>query len=249
MPRRTVAAADVEGAVGPEVEVADGVARVLLAPVRDQRRRRRRHHVSGQGQPREASADDASVTEGARPGRWAGTRVTQHAGRPPLLGLATRQGVAGVEDIQVGVRRKLGINGQPEQAPIPEVVDLVAEVGDLGGGGVPEPVEDLDQSALLGHEHPAVRSEGDNGRVAETREGDGLLEVVVRQGARLRGLRAGQDRDPRKEQGERVPAHATGILPPSQGKRNRRASRTPGHRKSVQSLRPGRESVQSLYPL
>ena len=61
---RAVTAADVQRAVGTEHERADGVARVLLAPVLDQHLFRCRHDVARRLEARQPSADDATVVVG-----------------------------------------------------------------------------------------------------------------------------------------------------------------------------------------
>ena len=81
-----------------------------------------------------------------------------------------------VEDVDVGVGGEVGIEGEPEQAAIPEVVDVGAQVGEGGGRGVREAVEDLDQATLLGHEDPPVLGELDIGGVGQAAKNDCLLK-------------------------------------------------------------------------
>jgi hypothetical protein len=184
-----VAAAGVQVPVGAELHRADGVARVLLAPVLDQDLLGTGHDVAGGLQARQAPADDAAVV--GRP-RWGGAGVGVDAGGPP----ARRRGgraehvVVGVEDIDVGVGGEVRGKRHPEQAPVPEVVDVDVEVGEDVRGGVGHGVEDLDDAALLGDEDPPVGGEADRGRVRQTAEHDRLLEAGG-QGGRPRRRRRG----------------------------------------------------------
>ncbi len=166
-----VAAADVEIAVLAEVERAGRVARELLAPVVDERRLAGRPVRADGGQAAEAAADHAAVGRGAGR-RWTGVgRLACHA---PLGGRAADHGVEGVEDVDVVVRREVGVDRQPQQAAVPEVIDLRAQVGDDGVGVGREVREELDQAALLGDQHAAVRKEAHDGRVRQAGE-DGAL--------------------------------------------------------------------------
>ena len=61
-----VARAGVQGAVGPELNRAGGVARVLLTPVLDEHLLRSGHRVSRRLQPGQPPADDTAVR--GRPG-------------------------------------------------------------------------------------------------------------------------------------------------------------------------------------
>lgn len=91
-------------------------------------------------------------------------------------GGAADRGVVGVEDVDGRVGREVGREGQPEQPAVPEVVDVDVQVGEDVRRGVGERVEDLDDPALLGHEHPAVRGELDGRGVGQPAEDDALLE-------------------------------------------------------------------------
>jgi hypothetical protein len=53
----------------------------------------------------------------------------------------------------------LWVEGQGEQAAVPEVVHVDVEVGEDVGRGVGQRVEDLDRAALLGHEDAPVSAE------------------------------------------------------------------------------------------
>src|SRR5207244_8127677 len=63
---RALAAADVEGAIGTELEVSDGVTRILLTPVLDQHVLGAGHHVARRLQARQTAADNAAIACRAR---------------------------------------------------------------------------------------------------------------------------------------------------------------------------------------
>ena len=172
---RPVPAADVQSPVGAEGQVSDRVGGVLLAPVLDQDLLASGHRVAPGSacQPREAPAYHAAVRGCARGG---GAGVGRDTRRAPARGRATDRGVVGVEDVNVGVAGEVRGEGEPEQAPIPEVVDLGAQVGEGGGRGVREAVEDLDQAALLGNEDPSVLGELDVCGVGQAAENLLLLK-------------------------------------------------------------------------
>src|SRR5262245_18598887 len=68
------------------------------------------------------------------------------------------------------------MEGEAEQPTIPEIVDVGTEVRKDGGSRRAEAVVYLDDSALLGHEHPAVARELDRGGVGEPGEDGRILE-------------------------------------------------------------------------
>jgi hypothetical protein len=68
--------------------------------------------------------------------------------------------------------RELRIERDAEQAAIPEVVDLGAQVGRDRRRRRAQAREDFDQAALLGDEDAAVRREGDIGRLGQAAEDD-----------------------------------------------------------------------------
>ena len=163
-----VAAGHVQGAVGPEGQVADRVARVLLAPVVDEHLLGAGHLVAGGGQARQPARDHAAVA--GRP-RRVGAGVAPGRRRP------ADGGVVGVEDVHVRAGREVGVHGHAEHAPVPEVVDVGPEVGEHRRRLVGLVVEDLDDAALLGHEDAAVGGELDVGRVGEPAPDDRLREA------------------------------------------------------------------------
>ncbi len=114
---RAVAAAHVEGAVGAELERADRVARVLLAPVLDQDLLGAGHHVAGA--PAGATGGRSRRSRRwSRPGGFGHRR--SRAGRTPARRGAADRRVVRVEDVDVGVREvgigKFGSSAMPEQA-------------------------------------------------------------------------------------------------------------------------------------
>src|SRR5262245_47341907 len=68
------------------------------------------------------------------------------------------------------------MEGEAEQPTIPEVVDVGTEVRKDGGSRRAEAVVYLDDSALLGHEHPAVAGEFDGRGQGEPTEDGRVLE-------------------------------------------------------------------------
>ena len=82
----------------------------------------------------------------------------------------------GVEHVEVGLARELGVEVEPEQPPVPVAVDVGAQVGHHRGGAVVEPVEHLDAARLLGHEDAAVDGEAHHGRVVQAGDDDPVLE-------------------------------------------------------------------------
>ena len=166
---RAVTAAHVQGAIGPERERADRVAGVLLAPVLDQHLLTAGHRVAGRLQPREPAADHASVSG----------RTWRRGARVPPLGCRRRVAedvVVAVQDVDVRIGRKAGREGHAQQATVPEVVNVRAQVGEHRRRRVSERVEDLDDPALLGHEDSTVRRKPDDGRRVEAADDRGLLE-------------------------------------------------------------------------
>ena len=201
---RAVTGAGVEGARAPELDGADGVAGVLLAPVLDQHLLAARHRVPARRQPGQPPTDHAAVSRGARRGRAgvgvdAGSARTRGGrGRAELV-------VIGVEDVDIRVRGEPRVQRHAQQAAVPEVVDVGIEVGEDVGRRVGQGVEDLDHAALLGHEHPAVGREPKGCRVRQAAEHDGLGEAgrgggPLRLGRRRdQGQSTGHQAEPRRQ--------------------------------------------------
>ncbi len=157
------------------------MARILLAPVLDQHLLGADHRVAGGREARQPPAHDAAVR--GRPGR-AGAAVERGARCAPARRSSADRRVVRVEGVHVRAVREARVERQAEQTTVPEVVDLCPEIGEDVGLGVGERVEDLDEPALLGHEHPAVGGEPHHGGVRQSGE-DRLLGEAGRVGGRL----------------------------------------------------------------
>ena len=182
----------VEIAVRPELDLALRMARVLLAPVRDE------HGLhAGRAHARETPRDDAAVDVAARGVR---ARVGGRAGGAPAGGRAADGRVVRVEDVDVGIRGELRVERHPEQAAVPVVVHLRAQVRVGARRRVRQAVEDLDQAALLGDEDAPVRREADDHRVRKAGEDDLLLEARRQRGAACRRNRREQAAKNRDEE-------------------------------------------------
>ena len=178
---RAVAAAHVQGAIGPERHGADRVARELLAPVVDQ-------DLFGPAltSPLAWNRDSRPLTTHPSvvgPG-GVGQPSFQRGALPPI-GRVVR-----VQDVDVRVGREVGGERHAQQAAVPVVVDLALEVGERDRGRVGQAVEDLDRPALLGDEDPAVLRELDDRRVDEPAQ-DGLVLEACRDRGGQRGRLAG----------------------------------------------------------
>ncbi len=165
-----VAAAAVEIAVRPEQDRADRMAGVLLEPVLDQ------HllvagRVAVDGQARDAPADHAAAAVVGRAGRARAAR--RPPARRPRRRIAGREqaAVVGVLHVDVGLLGKARIERETEQAAVPEVVHLRAEVDEDLRRGVQQVAIDEDLATLLGDEDAAVVGEMDAGRLGPVRRG------------------------------------------------------------------------------
>ena len=168
-----ITATDVEGAIGTEHHRADRVTGELLTPPLQQHGLRAGHHASGGGQPGEPAADDAAI--GSRAGRR-GASVGEAIDRRPKGCGAADRGVERIEDVHVGCGREVRMQRHAEQATVPVVVHLSSQVGEDGGGRNREAGKHLDEPALLGDEHAAVRRELDDRRKIQPIEHDLLVE-------------------------------------------------------------------------
>jgi hypothetical protein len=91
---------------------------------------------------------------------WHWARIValgQDAHRAVVHRSAVRPDVVGVERVDERVGREVGRQSQPQQAAVPEVVDIGAKIREHGGRGVGQAVEDLDDAVLLGDEDLAGR--------------------------------------------------------------------------------------------
>ena len=178
VPGGPVAARVVQVAVGAEVEPPADVARVLeAARDRDQHLLGAAGDLSGDLEARDATADHAPVLVAPGPVRRVRASVGGLAGDAPRRRRAAGRGVVRVEEVDVGVGGEIRVYGKAEQAPVPVVVDLGPQVGDLRRRRVGGVLVRLHDAALLRHEHTPVGSELDRGGGIEPREGDRLLEA------------------------------------------------------------------------
>ena len=89
--------------------------------------------------------------------------------------------VVGVEDVDVGLPCfEFGIERQPEDAAIPQIEDVGAQIGEGGRGFVVDVFVAQDLAGLLGDEQFFVRSEPHGGRVFEPLAGDEPFEFQFR---------------------------------------------------------------------
>ncbi len=195
----TLAAARVEHAVRAQDEIADAVARKLLAPAIEQH-----------GLPpallehRESPADHtAALEEGPAP---PSTQRLTRAHRP----------VERVEHVEALPLREARVERQPEEPPIPEPEDPPPEVGEHDMLVGAEPGEDLDPAALLGDDDAPVAREGEPERFLEPAQHDFVAEALCRTRRRAAG-REDQHRcgaGPRQRQREHDRAHPHHPPPP-----------------------------------
>ena len=170
---RPFTGAHVELPVGAEGERAGRVAGKLLAPAFQQ------HLLGPRGlgrqKARELARDDAAVRARPRSVGRGGTGIESSADDAPLRHRSSRQGVAGIEDVDVAAPlvRRGGVEArrdrEAEQAAVDAVENLRPQVRDDCRCRVVEAVEDLDQAALLRHQDPPVREEADSDRVRRAR--------------------------------------------------------------------------------
>ena len=181
--RRPFATARVELAVGTELESSAGVGGVLEAPILDEHLLGPGLHVPGRAQARDPRAHDTALAQVARACRRRRAVVICLVRLTPDRRRAPDRGVMDIEDVHIRVGRKARVERQALDAAVGEVVNLGAEVREDLGCGVVRVGEDLDDPALLGHEHTAVLREfdchrgleaADRGRVLEaSRQGEG----------------------------------------------------------------------------
>src|SRR4051794_41031552 len=125
---RPVAPTRVQRSVRPERNRADRMARELLTPVLDENLLRSCHSVSRCLEPTQASAHDAAISHRAWRSRTriARRRLLISRVRPPLRRTARipEDVVVRVEHVHVWPRREARVELHPEEAAIPEVVDV-----------------------------------------------------------------------------------------------------------------------------
>src|SRR5256885_1799415 len=96
------------------------------------------------------------------------------------------------------MRREVRIEGEPEQATVPVVVHLRAQVREDSGSRTAQVVEDLDDAALLGDEDASVGREAHGGGSRQTAEDDLILDPG-RQGSCVAGLRGEESAEARRD--------------------------------------------------
>ena len=160
------------------------MARVLLAPVVHERLLAHRHvPVFFRGQPRQAARNHAPVPARIRAG------VIPHRRR-----LAERS-VVGVQDVDVGPRRELRVQRQPEQPAIPIVVDLRAQVRERRARRVVHGAKHLDDTILLRDKDAAIGAKADRRRIVQPRQHRSVLKPVRQHGRRRRRRRKTGEND------------------------------------------------------
>jgi hypothetical protein len=107
-----------------------------------------------------------------------------------------------VEDVDVVVGREVGVDLEPEEPAVPEVMDLGAEVGDDRERVRVDVGEDLDEAALLRDDHAAVRQETEGRRVGQAAEDDRLGEAGLLVGGREES--AGKQQDPHEREERQI---------------------------------------------
>ena len=154
---RSFAAGQVEVSVGAESERPDRMARKLLTPILDQDLLGGRPVGADRGQSRQMSADHAAVRRRTGGSRGRDRRCRR---RVPIWARSADRARRSSRGRRRDVGREVGIDRDPEQPPVPEVVHLHAQIGDDGRRvRVGQADKLLDESALLDHEHAAVGQE------------------------------------------------------------------------------------------
>ncbi len=195
---RAVTAAHVESTVGPKVEIADRVARELLAPAIEEHLRPG-GDVAVCSQAHQAPAHHAPV--GLRPRR--GRAVVS-----PRRRVSANRGIARVERVDVRSDREVRVERQPEEPAVAGHRHFGGQVGEDRGRPAEARV-DLDEPALLGDEDSTVRSEAHRGRERQARYDGRLLEALRK---RRCGTASGWGYEGgNRDDGDKAPAHRTGL--------------------------------------
>ncbi len=114
--------------------------------------------------------------------------------------------VVGVEDVDVGLRREVRVEGEAEDAAVTGVVDLGPHVGEELRGAVFDVVEDEDLAGLLGDEDAAVRGEAEVARFLEAGDHRFVLEAGCFHARALCRCRAGREQaDTHRDQARKTP--------------------------------------------
>ena len=214
-----VATGHEQHAVAVERQRPAGVARELLAPLAVHAVADEVQAAGGIGDvgrevdrvPVELAADDAAVRGGARRG---GAGVVPDGRR-----LTRRRVVVVVEvDVRAAVE-EVGVERDAQQAAVPEVVDVGADVEHLRRRRVVDGVVRLDDPSLLGDECATIGGEPHRRGHRERREDRGLGEVGVgeraggRGGGRLDEMGDGGDHHRGRGQDGRKPSRSGAAVP------------------------------------
>ena len=146
-PAGTLAPADVECPVGPEGQVSDRVGGVLLAPALDQDLFRAGHRIRSSSacrRDRRPLTTQPSLVPPGGSGQCRPSAAPYRASAHHECTTRTRRGWSG----------SLG-RLPAREAAIRIVLNFGAQVGESGGRGVREVIEDLDQATLFSHEDPS----------------------------------------------------------------------------------------------
>ena len=145
------------------------MARKLLKPIGDQDLFSPRHGVSACRQSGKAAADYATGFL-----RW--TRIRGATHRSKGRSNTTNRRIVRIEHIYVGCGRKIRMERHAEQPAIPKVVYVGPEIREYRRSSISEVIEDLDQTAFLANENPAIGRKLQNRRFDQTREYCRLLK-------------------------------------------------------------------------
>ena len=170
---RAVAAGHVERAVGAEREVADRVARELLAPVLDQHLLGARHAL-----PLASRRDSRPLTTQPSVGRRRAGSGSRRRCQCPTAAPSRRSRRRRCRARRrTGLAGKLGSSARPSRPRSQKLWTFVRRSAKTVARGVAEAVEDLDEAALLGDEDPAVGREAHGGRLSQPGETRRVLEA------------------------------------------------------------------------
>ena len=172
---RPVARAGIERPVGPELDVADRMARELLAPVVDQDLLAADHRVPGDLEARQAAADDASVRGVAGRGR---ARVGAHARRAPAGGGARRSRRRTCRARRrTGFAGKLGCSARPSRPRSQPLKTFVRRSATVVAVVSEKPSKTLTRPLFSATNTLPSERELDLGELGHAAEGDRVLEA------------------------------------------------------------------------
>ena len=117
---RRISSAHVEGSVATEVNVAYRMGIRLLTPVLDEHPLPAGPSVASSREHREPATCYAAILQDSR---WVGALVDTSA-RRPLRRRTADWSVVRVSHVDEGLPREVGVQGEPEEPEIPDVVDV-----------------------------------------------------------------------------------------------------------------------------